>query len=928
MHSTSTLSPQDILAEVRKFLSGAVRSHNTNTLDVTRTALSLLQNVPAARDAVLEYFCNVFFVAVSKYVRQIETNQNLAICEESLIAEIHSVLSSFINGNPEAWAPIISAWSLELLGKLSSDYSKRGNLPVNAGINDFLQQWMSCRATRTLIDITAQCLQRLMHSDTESCIKALLDTSVLHSPHFDWVVAHVGSCFPNTVITRVLSCGLKDFCAMGHELNVKNPKLNSVVGILGHLAGSHFQDIRIALLDLFKWSLEEDVNADEDTKKQKLATVPFLLNLASLSQTLLKAITSDVLQTLKPDIIPQLALFASDWCKYFDDRPQALIDLVVHLVLGCEEGASQIINILLDTSLNTSNVGYHSVNAAQSVKNVASEILELVLREIDVLLRTHGPQSANVALLNSIKQELPVILPLLLNQNPLRVQTAVRLMCFLGTQNPNVLISAAFYMLVKAVSTFHLAALIRMISNNIVMFSSNKLEMENVLASSGFFTQVLEQALRQINYGNNVWEQDLRQLFQNLTILLKWEKSNKATVFRSKMITEAIKTNLHQISGLLTKTVDFDLANDIAKMLDLFCMPEKDNFSPNVELTLKLTRAVIQYLFLCMAEIDITKKQQGMKIVCHLLKDLTCYSPCARVLALREILVNSISNDLAKYFGAKEKFEPKFEETLLLHQNHKQVTSTMLAQKHSSVFHAGVIGHGPRRPPPENTIDREVISLNKILLVDAIKACCSNRESERYPVNLDALTMVSLLLVELVSPDVMYNGLPWPDEEFTKVTIERDLQIRRTFKDVPLLWTLLELTAWYRPALAYCSVLLRGIAATVIANWNTEEGVRLVSVMALGQLLPPPLASIRDVLPVLELHQVNTIMKECVWAYMRENVPSPALFTRNEGANIAWRDTDTSAPNSRFIETLRLILFANINKLGPLYATLFYNENK
>lgn len=142
-----------------------------------------------------------------------------------------------------------------ITGKLSSDYAKRGNLPVNAGINDFLQQWMSCRATRTLIDITAQCLQCLMHSDTESCIKALLDTSVLHSPHFDWVVAHVGSCFPNTVITRVLSCGLKDFFTMDHEHNVKNPKLNSVVGILGHLAGSHFQDIRTALLDLFKVKL-------------------------------------------------------------------------------------------------------------------------------------------------------------------------------------------------------------------------------------------------------------------------------------------------------------------------------------------------------------------------------------------------------------------------------------------------------------------------------------------------------------------------------------------------------------------------------------------------------------------------------------------------------------------------------------------------
>lgn len=73
LHNTATLSPQDILAEVRKFISGAARSsHSTNTQDVTRTGLFLLKNVPATRDAVLEYFCNVFFVAVTKYVRQIE----------------------------------------------------------------------------------------------------------------------------------------------------------------------------------------------------------------------------------------------------------------------------------------------------------------------------------------------------------------------------------------------------------------------------------------------------------------------------------------------------------------------------------------------------------------------------------------------------------------------------------------------------------------------------------------------------------------------------------------------------------------------------------------------------------------------------------------------------------------------------------------
>lgn len=76
LHNTASLSPQDILVEVRKFISGAVRpSHSTNTQDVTRTALSLLKNVPAARDAVLEYFCNVFSIVVTKYVRHIEVRK-------------------------------------------------------------------------------------------------------------------------------------------------------------------------------------------------------------------------------------------------------------------------------------------------------------------------------------------------------------------------------------------------------------------------------------------------------------------------------------------------------------------------------------------------------------------------------------------------------------------------------------------------------------------------------------------------------------------------------------------------------------------------------------------------------------------------------------------------------------------------------------
>lgn len=48
----------------------------------------------------------------------VNTSVNTTATQEELaITEIHSVLCSFVSLNAEAWAPIISTWSLELLGK-------------------------------------------------------------------------------------------------------------------------------------------------------------------------------------------------------------------------------------------------------------------------------------------------------------------------------------------------------------------------------------------------------------------------------------------------------------------------------------------------------------------------------------------------------------------------------------------------------------------------------------------------------------------------------------------------------------------------------------------------------------------------------------------------------------------------------------------
>lgn len=52
--------------------------------------------------------------------------------------------------------------------------------------------------------------------------------SILHNPHFDWVIVHVGSSFPETVINKVLTCGIKDFCSSEQNTKVSSIFLKSL----------------------------------------------------------------------------------------------------------------------------------------------------------------------------------------------------------------------------------------------------------------------------------------------------------------------------------------------------------------------------------------------------------------------------------------------------------------------------------------------------------------------------------------------------------------------------------------------------------------------------------------------------------------------------------------------------------------------------
>ena len=82
----------------------------------------------------------------------------------------------------------------------------------------------------------------------------------------------------------------------------------------------------------------------------------------------------------------------------------------------------------------------------------------------------------------------------------------------------------------------------------------------------------------------------------------------------------------------------------------------------------------------------------------------------------------------------------------------------------STVFHAGVIGEGKRKTKTDS-LETEATNRNGLIFTSILFKLCN--EVTVLPKE-DTYKQLALLLVEVVSPDVMYNGLPWPEEDFTR----------------------------------------------------------------------------------------------------------------------------------------------------------------
>ncbi|XP_073514566.1 integrator complex subunit 5 [Phyllobates terribilis] len=922
------LSPQELSLQIKSFLSGSDPQHGQklSPRDHARCSLLLLRCLPPARHAVLEHLRSVFHDSVSSFLHERDSQDCLPQSSSSqrrgppppstpgldeVTQEVQKVLEEFIKLNPRAWAPLISAWSIELMGQLSSKHANRQGMPHSTSLNELLQLWMSCGATRVLMDIYTLCLSTMIDSCPDACVDALLDTSVQHSPHFDWVVAHIGNSFPSTIISRVLSCGLKDFCAhsTASETPEKRvPKLGSVVGILGHLSSRHGHSIRREILRMFHESLRPG-------NKQQRATLSYLLQLAALSPSLLGTVCQDLVDSLKPSTLAQLQQHCSTLPREELDN---MLNLCIHLACQTSTGAPRLLRFLLDTAMPASVITTPGLAVHDSVREACDRIVRLLLLSLQkqVYGRTGGRAASDappkaVPFLDAMRGHLPELCAEMLRlerKRHLWLHQLLGLLCIYS--NPPCAPEALCLLLTLAHSSEELGLAV---------------QLHAVLSSSmqGLAQAAVTRCVAQVHAGA-LSDKRALQLLQNLALIVQTEEGGMGREVRvalSEYVSDFGQLLLHS-SPVVCE----------AACVLLCCCPLPPSLPP-AQLHL-LIRSASYLLFHSMH----IRSSAGVSSASRLLLQLCKVSHSGKKAVLHQLVEGALHQGNVGLFGghsSKQTAQKLEGPSASLLENNSHLGSTVdFSGSVWSVFHAGVIGAGLKPEEKSRQSGQVECTENTQSLLSLLCSCCAKNGEEEggelITLDPEAAKTLAVTIAECACPDVTNSELSWPPEEHARTTVQRDLLVYMCFRQNPLLFHLLHLVAQGRPALCYCSVLLRGLLASLLAYWEASResstadspwhlmaSSQLVSSMGEGQLLPPALANMHEMFSLLAPYEVRLLLLS-VWDFVRENGPFPQRFVFQASKGIFSRDFTREGDPAKYMGIVHSVLHRNIDRLGLL----------
>lgn len=840
-----------------------------------------------------------------------------------------------------AWAAnFISQWCLSRLIRPSVEYGRIMNLDFKGACS----LWLGCNATRCLLDLSGLCFSRFDEAETKIYILDLENIFADSRPHFDWCIAHLSSLFPLKFISNILRMP-----------SMLSPNfISSTVTVLEYLSSSNERSLGILLKEIVNEAL-----LGTQPNLQTKDYIPNLFQLASKSEIYAQSILNVLLEFVNSEyetflerLKRQLFLWPSEY------NPVTLHSLLPELVLKTKYNGTKLLLMI----------------ASNFYENSWCRILlEIILVELEALVFNDKA----CPLFNDIRKDCSwgALWDACISDNKLLQQTAIRLILVSTSERTPLLYCKTIEHLMTSNSLSNPSAfnaLVRLMDD-----PSGVNDIPDIKVAVSHIIQKLS-----IDISNKVQHNQCYYVMRNLANLVTLEKGGHCPFLKRGSITSALQSSIGMLihiwedllrkvmvyvestviksneNGSAIKRIKLESLEDPMEIAELYeekSYHTKDHLhmltklldllnisTLNISDGIKLEKLTVKYFFWCLTESDLVQRTSAVER-CNSLLNKQCVGnnkKGIRSAALRDLLEGALflygnlfgePRHVAEYSQIYHKKDES-----LLKLNQRQGISLNVSR--SSILHSGVIGCGvPKVSQPwiPDGLDNEI----KNIYLKVIVACCQDDQNEKQ--TIEGFCQVAQLLVELVSSDVMYNGLAWPEEEFTKITIERDLHIRKTFKNCPILWSILGLLASKKPALSNCSVFLRAICASVMHHWRAKSTetingnnselmfftTKLLEILALGQLLPPPLSYLYIVVEYLETNEIAYVLKECVWNYFVIHGPSmqPINSESSELNNQRlFINESPRGPADQFIDPLRNTMQKkNLSTLGNLFYQMF-----
>ncbi|XP_065583509.1 integrator complex subunit 5-like isoform X2 [Artemia franciscana] len=841
----------------------------------------LMLKKPSCKSGVLVVFGVAYDHSVYQCVTNTEKKSDVTT-QYTISDEVNDMLKSLLSNR--AWTSVLLTWCIKVLGQLSSKYASFIN---SVDLEDIIKFWFVWPPTRHLIEMMSDCLENITQEEADSCIRALLE--MLGDPHYDWVVAHMGKSFPEMIISRILFVGLHDSVTNRKETS-GNPgklaKVKSAILIVGHLCEYHLKEVENGISELYKLL----PSGSSDMTEIQKGVLPFLLHMCTASLFMRDMIVKVLTSAVSFEVL-EIVITNNSWIIEYYGSVDAFRIYLSKAILCLGESVEGLLHFIFSTE-DTNCIVY-----------IQEFVTDFVARTFQKL---HGSRpSEDFPILSALLKPscLDLIIPNLLSKRKWYKDTSVNLLVLLSTyRGSSVAVQALAYLLCHSEREEQLCLVYRL---------TNSLQPIHW----GLITQSLKAALTMTLINPENSNMRLR-LIENLTLLLSWENGNKRGKLSAiNKVSKAVQMNIEMFLNLLS---DRNISIQIVTIIAEAGMPELISDS----IAMQIAESLLPIFFLSLNLRDPLQKKKAVSNIQAILTNVSSQSSVQSFI-LRMLIKTATDDKFGYLLGRSDESVFHQDNHVSLFEKNKK-HSTLVSESHR--YNAsGVIGKGPRMTVKRfGDIRREDVAQNLDIFIETLTKCCVS-DSE----TTDGITRVAMILLEILSPDVMYNGLPWPEEEFLKVTIERDLYIKKTLETQPVLWEILRVLAFNRPALCYCSVILRAPLGILMSQWSSEQQrpellemtSKILDLMSLGQLLPPPLTMISEILAKISPQEVAVLLRD-VWSYMRENVPSPALFSKDSNGYF-WRDFKDFHVETRYIERLRLIVLSNIDKLGYFYKRIF-----